>query len=198
VTPLFVDIHTHKPQGDWIGIRTEGVHPWQAGACAPETLQRPAPGVEAVGEIGLDFACATPREAQLSCFRRQLELAREAGLPVVLHCVRAFEEVMRCLAACPPRTAIFHGFVGSPEQAARALAAGCYLSFGERTFRSPRTLEALRATPLERLFTETDTSAEPIERITARIAEARGVAVERLRQATAENYQRIFGDGQLA
>lgn len=198
MTPLFVDIHTHKPQGDWIGIHAEGVHPWQAAACTPDALRSPAPGVQAVGEIGLDFACAVPREVQTACFRCQLELAREADLPVVLHCVRAFEEVMRCLKECPPRAAIFHGFVGSAEQAVRALAAGCYLSFGERTFRSPRTQEALRATPLDRLFAETDTSTEPIERITARIAALRGVATERLRQATAENYERIFGDGQLA
>lgn len=198
MTPLFVDIHTHKGPGAYIGPVTAGIHPWEAAPGAAERL-RPLPeGVQAVGEIGLDFACAVPREVQTACFRSQLELAREADLPVVLHCVRAFEEVMRCLKECPPRAAIFHGFVGSAEQAARALAAGCYLSFGERTFRSPRTQEALRATPLDRLFAETDTSTEPIERITARIAALRGVATERLRQAAAENYERIFGDGQLA
>lgn len=198
MTPLFVDIHTHKRPGAYIGPVTAGIHPWEAAPGAAERLRPLAEGVQAVGEIGLDFACATPRDIQTECFLEQLGLAREAGLPVVLHCVRAFEEVMRCLAERPPRAVVFHGFVGSPEQAARALSRGYYLSFGERTFSSPRTVEALRATPLDRLFVETDTSPEPIEAITARIAALLGTTTEELRRATAENYERIFGNGQLA
>ena len=66
------------------------------------------------------------------------------------------------------------------------------LSFGERTFASPRTLEALRATPLGQLFVETDESPTPIGRLYERVAEARGVSVEALREAAWENYKRIF------
>lgn len=65
----------------------------------------------------------------------------------MLHCVRAFEPVMLELAAREPRAVIFHGFIGSPEQARRALEKGYYLSFGVRTFSSPKTMEALRETP---------------------------------------------------
>ena len=139
--------------------------------------------------------CGVAREAQTAALRAQLRLARERGLPVVLHCVRAFEPLMRELAACPPPAAIFHGFIGSPEQARQAVAKGYYLSFGERTFASRKTLEALREVPSDRLFFETDDSPAAIETIYARAAEVRRTTVEELRRATAENYRRLFGGG---
>ena len=134
--------------------------------------------------------------AQLSALRTQLRLARERGLPVVLHCVRAFEPLMRELAASEPRAVIFHGFIGSPEQARQALAKGYCLSFGERTFASPKTLAALRGTPLSQLFLETDDSPVPIAEIYARAAEAKGVPEEVLQRAILDNYKRIFTGGE--
>ena len=96
----------------------------------------PALSVSYKPQTGLDFVRGADRAAQLSALRTQLRLARERGLPVVLHCVRAFEPLMRELAASEPRAVIFHGFIGSPEQARQALAKGYCLSFGERTFAS--------------------------------------------------------------
>ncbi len=189
----YINIHTHRPAGHGIELRTAGIHPWEADRIPAAPLLPPGSGVQAVGETGLDFAKGAPREAQYAAFRAQLQLARQYGLPVVIHCVRAFNEVMRELAACPPRAAIFHGFIGSPEQARQAIAAGHYLSFGERTFRSPKTVEAMRATPLERLFLETDDSPTPIEEIYRRAAELLGVPEARLQEATLANYKKIFG-----
>ena len=148
--------------------------------------------VQAIGETGLDFACPVPREAQFAALRAQLDLARRTGRPVVLHCVRAFEPLMRELAACEPRAVIFHGFIGSPEQAQQALRRGYYLSFGERTFASSKTLRALCETPLGQLFFETDAAGVTIEEIYARAAEALGRPVEELQRATLENYKRLF------
>ena len=153
-------------------------------------------GAQAVGETGLDFVRGADRAAQLSALRTQLRLARERGLPVVLHCVRAFEPLMRELAASEPRAVIFHGFIGSPEQARQALAKGYCLSFGERTFASPKTLAALRGTPLSQLFLETDDSPVPIAEIYARAAEAKGVPEEVLQRAILDNYKRIFTGGE--
>jgi Tat protein secretion system quality control protein TatD with DNase activity len=130
--------------------------------------------------------------AKLAAFRAQLALARDRQLPVVLHCVRAFEPVMLELAAREPRAVIFHGFIGSPEQARRALEKGYYLSFGVRTFSSPKTLEALRETPPGQLFLETDDSDTGIEEVYAHAAAVRGTTVEALKRATTENYERIF------
>ena len=188
----YVNIHTHRPTGSGIELRMEGVHPWDADMQLVAKLGERLSDAQAVGETGLDFVHGTSREVQTEALRAQLRLARERGLPVVLHCVRAFEPLMRELAACEPRAVIFHGFIGSPEQARRALAKGYFLSFGERAFASPKTLAALRETPLSQLFLETDDSPVPIEEIYARAAEARGVPTEVLQRATLANYERIF------
>nr|WP_288661466.1 TatD family hydrolase [uncultured Alistipes sp.] len=188
----YVNIHTHRPTGSGIELRTEGVHPWDADMQLVATLGEQLSDAQAVGETGLDFVHGPSREVQTEALRAQLRLARERELPVVLHCVRAFEPLMRELAACEPRAVIFHGFIGSPEQARRALAKGYFLSFGERAFASPKTLAALRETSLSQLFLETDDSPVPIEEIYARAAEARGVPTEVLQRATLANYERIF------
>ena len=188
----YVNIHTHRPTGSGIELRTAGVHPWDAATQDAATLGQRLGGAQAVGETGLDFVRGADRAAQLSALRTQLRLARERGLPVVLHCVRAFEPVMLELAAREPRAVIFHGFIGSPEQARRALEKGYYLSFGVRTFSSPKTLEALRETPPGQLFLETDDSDTGIEEVYAHAAAVRGTTVEALKRATTENYERIF------
>lgn len=193
MTAPYVNIHTHRPTGCGIELRTTGVHPWDADKELVASILPRLDRSQAVGEIGLDRVHGAPWERQLSVFREQLALAHARHMPVVLHCVRAFETVMRELAACEPRAVIFHGFVGSPQQARQALARGYYLSFGERTFASPKTMEALQATPLSQLFLETDESQTPIETIYARAAEVRGVRVEELRQATLNNYEHLFG-----
>ena len=192
----YVNIHTHRPTGSGIELRTEGVHPWDADMRLVATLGERLSYAQAVGETGLDFVHGPSREVQTEALRAQLRLARERELPVVLHCVRAFEPLMRELAACEPRAVIFHGFIGSPEQARQALAKGYFLSFGERAFASPKTLAALRETPLSQLFLETDDSPVPIAEIYARAAEAKGVPEEELQRAILDNYKRIFTGGE--
>ena len=102
---------------------------------------------------------------------------------------------MRLLWEQEPRAVIFHGFIGSPEQARQALERGYCLSFGERTFASPRTVEALKSTPLSQLFLETDDSETPVKTIYTRVAELLALSVEELKRATTENYERIFIHG---
>ena len=175
-----------------VGAATAGTGLVENEIVGAATAGERAADVQAIGETGLDFACPVPREAQFAALRAQLTLARRTGRPVVLHCVRAFEPLMRELAACEPRAVIFHGFIGSPEQAQQALRRGYYLSFGERAFASPKTLRALHETPLGQLFFETDDAEVTIEEIYARAAEALGRPVEELQRATLENYKRLF------
>lgn len=189
---MIVDIHTHKTLAQAQTIDTEGIHPWHATACDISVVERRAAEVDAIGEIGLDYACDAPRDVQMEVFRAQLSIAERHEKPVVLHCVRAFEEVMRVLRDYRLPAVIFHGFIGLVEQSQRAVAEGYYLSFGERTFRSPKSVEAMRSTPLSRLFVETDESATPIEEIYAKIAALRGISVAELTAATEENFRLIF------
>ena len=189
---MIVDIHTHNAQTHAQTIDAVGIHPWHSVEGDISAIESAAADAEAIGEIGLDFACDTPQEVQIEVFRAQLSIAEQGKKPVVLHCVRAFEQTMQILAEYHLTVVIFHGFIGSKEQAQRAVAQGFYLSFGERTFRSPKTIEALRSTPLSQLFVETDESTTPIEEIYAKIAELRGIPTTELITATEENYNRIF------
>lgn len=187
---MLIDIHTHRPT-EAVTIRAVGVHPWHAAECSLPSVEA-IEAADAVGEIGLDKACGVDFEMQRALFVKQLELAERFEKPVVLHCVRAFEEVMTLLEKYTLRAVLFHGFIGSREQASRAVKKGYYLSFGTRTEGSNKTIEALRETPLERLFVETDEADTTIEAMYLTIARLRGMEVEKLEQATAENYKRIF------
>ena len=110
-----------------------------------------------------------------------------------VHVVRSFERVMSILNGYTLAGVIFHGFIGSPEQALSATSRGYYLSFGERTFRSPKSIEAMKVTPVDRLFFETDESNIDIEEIYSKAAEVLAVPVRILEYITHENFKRICG-----
>ncbi len=194
----YVNIHTHQSVGDAVTISTLGIHPWDAES---HTLDDPQnkkafevdlDSVDALGEVGLDFAAEVDREAQQNLFVLQLKLAKKHKKAVVLHCVKAFEPTMQTLSTFPLRGVIFHGFIGSVQQLNQALDRGYYISFGERTFASPKTLKALRECPLERMFLETDMGQMEIEEIYQRISKLRMESVDELREALYDNYLRLF------
>jgi len=194
MTNDFIDIHTHRFTGRGIELRAAGIHPWQAAEAGATERLAPAMFAEAqaVGETGLDFACDVDRNAQERLFRRHLDFAVQLRLPVVIHCVRAFEPTMKILAEYSPAAVVFHGFTGSVQMAERAVAEGYCLSFGIMTPRSPKTVAALRSVPENRLFAETDDSGAAIEDVYAMIARTRSMDMESLKRTITENYKRIF------
>jgi TatD DNase family protein len=170
--------------------------------------------VVALGEIGLDFHYDnSPREAQREVFARQLRLAAEASLPVIIHSREADEEtveILRAEYANASRGGVMHCFGGGPRMAEDVLALGFYVSFaGNVTFKKADALrEVARAVPPERLLVETDCPYlspvpfrgrrnEPAHVVeTARfLAELRGVSAEELGRVTSENFARLFGAG---
>lgn len=187
---MLIDIHTHRPTSA-VTITAVGLHPWQA-ATGVIPSEAEILSANAVGEIGLDKACGVDFEQQMAVFEAQLRLAEQYKKPVVVHCVRAFEEVISALEKFTIKAVIFHGFIGSQEQAARAVKKGYFLSFGARTERSKKTIEALRATPLDRLFIETDEADTPIAEMYALVARLRNTEVEEIEEATSRNYERIL------
>lgn len=189
---MILDIHTHNAQTHAQTIETVGIHPWHAAIGDVAEVERLAPSVDAIGEIGLDYACEIPHEVQMAVFRAQLATAERLEKPVVLHCVRAFEDTIKIVGEYRLKAVIFHGFIGSKEQAQRAVNQDYYLSFGERTSRSPKSIEALRSTPLSHLFVESDESPTPIEEIYTEIAELRGIEVGELLKANEANFKKLF------
>ena len=165
------------------------------------------PKVVAIGEIGLDYHYDfSPREVQREVFARQLAMAREAGKPVVIHTREAWEDTLRLLEPAAVR-GVFHCFSGGPEEAARVLAMGFYLSFaGVVTFpKAQRLQEAACLVPPDRLLVETDAPYlapvphrgernEPayVARTAARLAELRGSTAEHIAAVTTANARRLF------
>ena len=162
-----------------------GLHPWHIGADWEKQLRMlggvaGTKRVKLIGEAGLDKLCKTDFELQQTVFLQQIELAEEVQKPLIIHCVKAWPELIAIRKKVLPSVPwIIHGFRGKPELARQLLAFGIYLSYGEKF-----NEESLRITPLERLCTETDESKLPVEAIYRKIAEVKEVSVEvLLRQA---------------
>lgn len=205
------DIHTHKiyddgtiflfSRGLWRDsepprgtLFSAGIHPWSAQEAdidAAIDYLETAP-IAAIGEIGLDYASDVPHGIQLEVFERQLQVAVKRGLPVVIHCIRAFYDVLSTLKLYTLKAVIFHGYIGSPEQSAELLKNGYYASFNMRSLASPKTIESLRQMPLNAIFAETDDEQEHVSTVYDGIAEARSESIEVLKAALQGNFNRIF------
>ena len=141
-----------------------GIHPHDA-KNAPQDMEsqlrgivKSSPKVRAIGECGLDYHYDfSPRETQLSVFERQLDLANELSLPVIVHDREAHADTLRILQKHKPR-GVVHCFSGSAETARELVKLGLYIGFtGVVTFPNARGVkEAAAAVPLSRLLVETD------------------------------------------
>ena len=191
-----------------------GIHPEDcAGAGGRELEEIRAlcrhPKAVAVGEIGLDYYWAEnpPKEFQREIFRRQLALAREVGLPVIVHDREAHGDSLAIVKEYPEVTGVFHCFSGSPEMAEELLKRGWYLGFdGPITYKNAkRAPEVAAVTPLDRIVIETDApylspvpnrgkrnDSRNLPYIVEKLAEWKGVTPEEMSEITFENGLRLF------
>ncbi|PCJ56403.1 MAG: hydrolase TatD [Candidatus Hydrogenedentota bacterium] len=193
-----------------------GVHPYYAAtvddACIDDLRTLAAnERVVAIGEIGLDYFKYndTPRDVQAVGFRRQLDLAVELNLPVVIHNREAFDDTASILEEYAPQLSggVMHCFAGSTDFAEQVLSWGFYISFaGNVTFPKAEDLRtAARVVPMDRLLVETDAPylapqavrgkrCEPgyVRHTAEYLAEFYGVSYEDLSQRTAENAADLF------
>lgn len=209
-----IDVHTHTRHGSAIelwsvqtpdateGFCSLGIHPWRADLLTDEALTAELEmvaraDIAAVGECGLDAAKGRNEgwQMQLRAFREQVAIAERRGLPIIIHSVRAFEECANILKGVALTGVVFHSWIGSAEQAARALEQGWMLSIGPRSLASSRTSEVVRGLPAECLLAETDNSDTPIELIYKQIAELRGESIATLREIIYNNFTRIWQGG---
>ncbi len=175
-----------------------GLHPWflEKNRVADDffwlenALKKP--NVVAVGEAGLDKMIDVDFDFQIEIFRRQVEISERLQKPMILHCVRAHEVLVKLKKEIrPTQNWIFHGFEKHPNTAKMCLDAGCFLSFGAAIFREKsHAADSLAATPTGRFFLETDDKSLKIKVVYARAAEIRGVNLEDLKI----EIERSFGD----
>ena len=171
-------------------------------------LCRENPKIRAIGEIGLDYHYEDiPRARQQAAFRAQMGLARELGLPVIVHEREAHEDGIRIVEEFPEVTGVFHCYSGSAEMAKWLVIRGWYIGFtGVLTFKNARrAVETAAAIPLERIVLETDCpymSPEPFRgqrndpgrlyRMAEKLAEIRGLPLEEIHRITFENGKRLY------
>lgn len=192
-----------------------GFHPDEAASVTEESYQELSrwcrhPKVKAVGEIGLDYYWnRAPKPVQSEVFRRQIAIARECGLPIVVHDRDAHADTVSLLREeARDVGGVMHCFSGDEEVARQCLDLGFYISLaGPVTFKNGQMAQAVaRMVPEDRLLVETDSPYlapvpyrgrrnEPahVRLVAEAIASLRGVSLEQLAAATTANAKRLFG-----
>ena len=164
----------------------------------------------AIGECGLDFSRGKSpelRARQVAAFRGHAELARETGLPLSIHCVKAHGVLLELLREQPLPPSAMHAYSGSAELAGQLAKLGHYISFAANVCipNARRVLAAARAVPEARLLIETDSPDqtppgrrpapnEPafIVDVAARLAELREQSIKAIAALTLANAYRLF------
>lgn len=173
-----------------------GIHPWRAGNSFRETDEQVRlltevahhPQVIAIGEAGLDKLTDAPLPVQLAAFEYQARLAMETGKPLIIHLVKATDELLKVKKELRPQNPwIIHGFRGKAAVAQMFLQHGFYLSYGKKY-----QAESLCATPVERLLLETDESIVPIETLYEQAATLRHIPLNELTETIGQNIRHLF------
>lgn len=194
------DIATHSEKTNGSHYLSIGVHPWfierQQVEKSLQALQTICidPVVIAIGECGLDRCIDTPLATQIEVFSQQIELSERIKKPLIIHCVRAFSELLAVRKVFnPTQPWIIHGFTGRPGLAQQLIKHGCYLSFGKALLNSDHPLGgSLQTTPLDHLFLETDAANVSIDAIYTAAAKMLDLDNVSLRQHIMSNFKRVF------
>ena len=206
----YFNIHTHvsvHPESEIRSLAPEelstdnrsfyasvGIHPWalteENADIQWEALRESIKDkrIVAIGECGLDKLKGSSMELQTAVFKQEAALAEDSSLPLIIHCVKAFNELIQLkkeISPCQPW--IIHGFRGKLPLALDCIRHGFYLSIGSHFQEN-----TLKAIPLDRLFIETDESEESIESIYQRIAEIKGISQQELLEAINKNVREVF------
>jgi TatD DNase family protein len=219
-SPLFIDMHTHQPAKS--GVRSlrnvsltdiesfsnehsqllsVGLHPWKVRGNEDMDLLyqhiKFAAGykhVAAIGETGLDKSIVMPLEKQLSVFRIHAKVSEEFEKPLVIHCVRAYQEILsmrKTLKAIQPW--IFHGFNGSAQLARQCIDNGCMLSFGAALMKDHnRAVHSLISLGIDEFFLETDDSGMDIQSLYERAAMLKQTSLEVLQERIFKRFEKNF------
>lgn len=210
----YFDIHTHKETSgdnttaiinrherfddlDKQKMYSLGVHPWYI-TDAPGQLRlleqyMLLPNVMAIGECGLDKICDTDFHLQEKVFRRQVMLAEQIRKPLIIHCVKAFPEVLDILKETTVPV-VFHGFNKRQTIAVTILQRGYYLSFGRHLLNINSSAAATFASvPPESFLLETDTGAENITAIYKAAVGIRKTGEDAIILQAQNNFKKVFG-----
>lgn len=202
------DIHTHhqcacnaiinidpknSPLNDFF-LYSAGIHPWWIENSSESLISSFFSIIEkhgnivAIGECGIDKLINVPLDLQQDIFVRHISLSESLALPMIVHCVRAWQELITLHRRyTPSQPWIIHGFRGKPSVLRMLIDEGLYVSYGEYF-----NEESLRLTPIDRILLETDESKLPITDIAAKVAGTLNLNIEQLVQCTNHNASLIL------
>lgn len=177
-----------------------GLHPWFINDGYDNELLRLSEFIMthspvAIGEAGLDKAITLSFAVQEEVFLFQASLAAKRHLPMIIHAVRSYNEIIKCrkmFADAPPW--IIHGFLGNAIQAEQLIAHGLYVSFGQHLCEGKgKAAQIIHLIDKEKIFFETDNAAISIEEVYLCASKLTGLSVDEWQKVTANNFKRVFG-----
>ena len=209
---LYIDIHTHQQKqaasiincsGNFSelpksGFYSAGIHPWYITAETERdwielTETTKQTNVLAIGECGLDKVCKIDFALQQQYFIQQIQLANNINKPLIIHCVRAYNEVLQILQQFKVQVpVVFHGFNKNKTLAQQLIDKDYYLSFGKHLF-TANVAETFKALPLTQVFLETDDSEVEIEDIYKAAASIKNIDIVELTKQLTKNAKHVFG-----
>lgn len=216
-----IDIHTHQIKNEGniqlLNIFAQelsatqpeyffsaGLHPWHLGKVDQEecfqAIERAAEqkNMLAVGECGLDRSILIDFALQELCFIRQVQIAERTYRPLIIHCVRAYSDLLKLKKTTKSHVAwIIHGYRGNPETTLSLIKHGFYFSVGGQLLKNESGQGVLSTIPTDRLFLETDVSEISILKIYALAAQILRLDEKILGEAILNNFKTIFGDDKL-
>jgi TatD DNase family protein len=207
---MFINIHTHKASANSLEIENHdffnntsgffsiGVHPWKSSN--PEVYSMLQKTKElaflkqclAIGEIGLDKLKGAPLETQLDLFEQQILLSEKLKLPVIIHCVKAWNEIAFIKnKLMPVQTWIFHGF-SKTSLVTSVLDNNVKISIGKEVLSHKKLQETVKLIPLDSLFLETDDSDASILSIYEKVSSLKNIPLSVLENQIESNFKRVF------
>lgn len=211
----YIDIHTHfgarsasaivnldllQMTGSVEFDFSVGLHPWAITDVETTAyLGKLAELIEhrycvAVGECGLDRLIETEMSIQIACFQQQIVLAEKFNKPLIIHCVRAFNELLVLRRQFPRLPWIIHGFNKNPQIAKQLVSTGCFLSFGAALLKPDgNAARSLLSVPANSVFFETDTDKQlDIADVYAAAATISGRSVANWQSQILHNFTNVF------
>ena len=213
----YVNVHTHFDQNENVinikhvhageldkeptkGLFSVGFHPWYIQESSwKEKLEKMRaevkhPAVLAIGESGLDKVCETPFSLQVDVFTAMIELSESIQKPLIIHCVRAFQEVIELHKKIQPKQYwIIHGFNRNQNIASSLLEQRILLSFGGNLLKSESSIfEVLKNIPTNEFFLESDNKEISMDELYSKAANIRNENLEVMKENLFTNFKRVF------
>lgn len=196
-----IEIYNTNPMQDFVIPHlafSAGIHPWDAENKNIDwylsLLQKliKHENCIAVGECGLDYSTNTNKQLQQTLFKHHINLSESSQLPLIIHCVRAFHDLLAIRKALSPSMPwIIHGFTRKEETALQCINSGMYISFGSAILRKQET-HPIEIVPKNKLFLETDTTDIDISEIYQNAAKLMNLTTEELCQIIEVNFKSCF------